>query len=62
MSRKLKVADLSDFDMAEMLKTDEDVVNYLSLVLEENDMSEFSYALGIVARVLGMRTVAENPV
>ena len=47
MSKKLKVADLPDFDMAEMLKTEEDVVNYLSLVLEENDMSEFTHALGV---------------
>ena len=36
MTKTLKVAELPDFDMAEMLKTEEDVANYLTLVLEEN--------------------------
>jgi len=34
MNRKIKAADLPDFDMAEYLKSDEDVANYLTLVLE----------------------------
>jgi DNA-binding phage protein len=29
MTRKSSVADLPDFDMAEYLKTDEDVTNYM---------------------------------
>lgn len=60
MTKKLKVADLPDFDMAEMLKTEEDVANYLTLVLEENDMGEFTHALGVVARARGMSAVAEK--
>ena len=60
MTEKLKVADLPNFDMAEMLKTDEDVANYLTLVLEENDTSEFTHALGVVARAHGMSAVAEK--
>mgnify|MGYP000064125961 CR=1 FL=1 len=40
MSKKVNVADLPEFDMAEHLKTDEDVANYLTAVLEENDSSE----------------------
>ena len=60
MTQKLKVADLPDFDMAEMLKTEEDVANYLTLVLEENDIGEFTYALGVVARARGMSVVAEK--
>lgn len=60
MTKKLKVADLPDFDMAEMLKTEDDVANYLTLVLEENDISEFTHALGIVARARGMSAVAEK--
>ena len=60
MTKKLKVADLPDFDMAEMLKTEEDVANYLTLVLEENDMGEFTHALGVVARARGMSVVAEK--
>jgi len=45
MTEKLKVADLPDFDMAEMLKTEEDVANYLTIVLEENDMGEFTHVV-----------------
>ena len=45
MTKKLKVADLPDFDMAEMLKTEEDVSNYLTLELDENDTAEFTDAL-----------------
>ena len=60
MTKKLKVADLPDFDMAEMLKTDEDVANYLTLVLDENDIGEFTHALGAVARARGMSVVAEQ--
>ena len=37
MTRKINTANLPDFDMAEHLKTDEDVANYLTLVMEEND-------------------------
>ena len=33
-----------------MLKTEEDVANYLTIVLEDNDISEFTHALGVVAR------------
>lgn len=60
MTRKIKVSELPDFDMAEMLKTDEDVANYLTLVLEENDMGELTHALGVVARSRGMSAVAEQ--
>ena len=58
MTRKIKVADLPDFDMAEYLKTDEDVANYLTLVLEENDPAELTHALGTIARARGMTEVA----
>ena len=60
MTKKVKIADLPDFDMAEMLKTDDDVANYLTIVLEENDISEFTHALGVVARARGMSAVAEQ--
>jgi len=60
MTKKLKVDDLPDFDMAEMLKTEEDVANYLTLVLEEGDMGEFTHALGVVARARGMSAIAEK--
>ena len=58
MTQKIKAADLPDFDMAEYLKTDEDVANYLTLVLEENDPAELTHALGTIARARGMTEVA----
>ncbi|MPT49544.1 MAG: putative addiction module antidote protein [Delftia sp.] len=53
-----KIADLPTFDMAEHLKTDEDVAAYLSLVLEEDDPSELAHALGVIARTRGMSEIA----
>lgn len=43
---------------AEILKTDEDITNYLTAVLEENDPAELSHALGVIARARGMTEVA----
>lgn len=52
------VKQMPDFDLAEHLKTDEDIANYLTLVLEDNDPAELSHALGIIARARGMTEVA----
>ncbi len=49
---------LPDFDLAEQLKTDEDIASYLSQVLEDNDPSELTHALGVIARARGMTEVA----
>ena len=58
MTKKIQVADLPDFDLAEHLKTDEDISVYLSQVLEDNDPSELTHALGVIARARGMTEVA----
>jgi len=58
MTQTIKVTDLPDFDMAEHLKTDEDIANYLTLVLEENDAAELTHALGMIARARGMTEMA----
>lgn len=52
------VKHLPDFDLAEQLKTDEDIASYLSQVLEDNDPSELTHALGVIARARGMTEVA----
>ena len=57
--RKTKIADLPEFDLAEHLKTDEDVAAYLTLVLEENDPGELAHALGVIARARGMGEIAQ---
>ena len=46
--------------LREYRKTDEDVANYLTLVLDENDIGELTHALGVVARARGIRVVAEQ--
>lgn len=58
MSKKIKVADLPDFDPAEHLKDEEDIAAYLTLVIEEGDPAELAHALGVVARARGMSEIA----
>lgn len=53
-----KIANLPTFDMAEHLKTQDDVATYLSLVLEEDDPAELAHALGVIARARGMSEIA----
>ena len=60
MTQKIKIADLPTFDMAEALKSEEDVAIYLSLVLEEDDPSELAHALGVVARARGMTQISRD--
>lgn len=55
---KIKIADLPTFDMADCLKTNEDIAIYLNLVLEENDPAEFAHALGVIAKARGMMQIA----
>ncbi len=56
----VKVADLPSFDMAESLKTEEDIVMYLNMVLEENDPAELAHALGVIAKARGMTQIAKE--
>lgn len=60
MSKKIRVADLPDFDPAEHLKDDADIAAYLSVVIEEGDAGELAHALGVVARARGMSQIAEE--
>jgi probable addiction module antidote protein len=59
MARTIRVSELPEFDMAEQLKSAEDVAMYLNLVLEEDDPAELAYALGVIARSRGMPFVAD---
>ena len=51
---------LVDFDMAEALKSPEDIAQYLSQVLSDGDSDELVRALGHVAKAQGMRAIAEK--
>lgn len=59
-SKKIKVADLPEFDMAEHLDSDQAIAEYLTIVLEENDPAELAHALGTIARARGMTEVART--
>lgn len=60
MSRKIKLTDLPEFDMADYLGSDEDVAAYLSVVIAEGDAAELADALGHVAKARGMAAIAER--
>jgi len=59
MTRKIRVADLPEFDLAHQLKTEEDIATYVTMVIEEGDASELAYALGVAARARGMSEIAQ---
>lgn len=58
MVKKINVAELPKFDMAEHLDSDQAIAEYLTIVMEENDPSELTHALGVIARARGMSEVA----
>ena len=51
--------ELKKFDVIDFLDSDEDLVTYLNIALEENDPQYFVKALGNVARAKGMTSVSE---
>jgi len=53
MRRDVNIHDLPEFDMAQSLKGDADIVEYLRQVLEEGDSGEFAAALGHIAKARG---------
>ena len=59
MTRKIKIASLPDFDMAQHLKNEEDIAKYLTIVMEENDPALLAAALGDIARARGMAEIAQ---
>lgn len=59
MTRKIRVDDLPEFDMARHLKTEEDIAAYITMVIEEGDAAELAHALGVAAKARGMADVAQ---
>lgn len=58
MTKNMKISELPEFDMAEYLKTDEDIAEYLTQVLDEGDAGELAAALGHIAKARGMTEIA----
>ena len=59
MSKKIKIADLPEFDMAEHLPDEQAIAEYLTVVLEEDDPAALADALGTIARSRGMSDIAK---
>ncbi len=59
MAKKLKVADLPEFDAAEYLDSEEAIAAYLTSMIEEGDPALLAAALGDIARARGMGEIAK---
>ena len=59
MTKKIKIADLPEFDMAEHLPDEQAIAEYLTVVLEEDDPAALADALGTIARSRGMSDIAQ---
>ena len=53
-------AEVSDLDVADLLKTEEDVKLFLEEALAENDPVLWQHALGDAAQSIGMAKIAET--
>ena len=49
MTPKIHTADLPTFDMAQQLKSKEDIAAYVTMVIEDGDAAELAHALDILA-------------
>jgi len=59
MTRNPRLADLPDFDMAQQLKSDEDIAAYVTMVIEDGDAAELAHALGVAAKARGMSEISQ---
>jgi probable addiction module antidote protein len=57
--RKIRIADLPEFDITEHLDSNQAMAEYLTVVLEENDPAALAHALGTIARARGMNEIAK---
>ena len=58
MTKKIRIADLPEFDFSEHLENEQAMAEYLTVVLEDNDPSLLAAALGDIARARGMSEIA----
>jgi len=52
--------ELTEFDMAEYLDSDEVISEYLTQVLKDGDNEEFLRAIGYIAKAKGMTQIAKE--
>jgi len=59
-TKKIKIKNLSKFDVVDYLKTDADIAGYLTAVLEDGDPALFVAAVGDIAKAKGMTEIAKK--
>lgn len=60
MEKKIKVTELPDFDVTQYLDSEQAIAEYLTVVMEENDLAFLAAALGDIAKARGMTEVARK--
>lgn len=60
MRKRIKTADLPDFDATPYLDSEEAVAAYLTDILQANDAALLAAALGDIARARGMTEIARS--
>lgn len=60
MTKRIKVADLPEFDAARYLDNEESIAAFLTDILEANDAALLASALGDIARARGMTEIAKS--
>jgi probable addiction module antidote protein len=60
MSKRIKVADLPEFDTAHYLDSETSIAAYLTDILDANDAALLASALGDIARARGMSEIART--
>ena len=59
MSKRIKIADLPEFDAAPYLDSETSIAAYLTDILQANDAGLLAAALGDIARARGMSEIAK---
>ncbi len=59
MTKRIKMADLPEFDAAKYLDSDTAIAAYLTDILEANDPALLAAVLGDIARARGMSEIAK---
>ena len=60
MTKRIKVANLPEFDAAPYLESEASIAAYLTDILEANDAALLAAALGDIARARGMTEIAKS--
>lgn len=60
LTKKYKLSELKQFDMAEPLKSKRAITEYLNQVIADGDDAELATALGHIARARGMTEIART--